>query len=66
MKRTKESPEVRIARLERVVGSLLTLLAAQEVIGPEDFGKVREELASRTDGEKGNALSVVPRTQALP
>ena len=47
MKRTKESPEVRIARLERVVGSLRTLLAAQEVIGPEDFGKVREELASR-------------------
>jgi len=37
----------RLTRLERVVGSLLTLLAAREIIGPEDFGRVREQLASR-------------------
>ena len=48
MSRAEESLLARVARLERVVGSLLTLLAAQEIIGPEDFGRVREELASHT------------------
>ena len=38
----------RLIRLEQVVGSLLTLLAAQNIIGPEDFGRVREALSSRT------------------
>jgi len=53
MSRAEESLQARVARLERVVGSLLTLLAAQEIIGPEDFGRVREELASRTRISQG-------------
>lgn len=48
MSNSRESLNARVARLERVVGSLLTLLAAHEIIGPEDFGRVREALSSRT------------------
>jgi hypothetical protein len=48
MREPPEPLETRLIRLEQVVGSLLTLLAACDIIGPEDFGRVREQLASRT------------------
>ncbi len=34
----------RVARLERALGSLLIYLAARDLIGPEDFRTVQEEL----------------------
>jgi len=55
MSDSRESITARVARLERVVGSLLTLLAAREIIGPEDFGQVREALTSRTEKEEPDA-----------
>lgn len=44
MRKIRETLETRLARLERVVGSLLTFLAAVEIIGPEDFGSLVREL----------------------
>ena len=35
--RTIDSLESRVARLERCLGSLLIFLAAQDLLGPEDF-----------------------------
>jgi len=52
----------RLTRLERVVGSLLTFLAAIDIIGPEDFGSLVCELEAhrtreeRPDGARSHAL----------
>jgi len=48
--RSQVSLETRVTRLERVVGSLLTFLAAVEIIGPEDFGSLVRELEAHRDG----------------
>jgi hypothetical protein len=44
-----ESIEARLARTERVLGTLLFYLAAREIIGPEDFGIVMEQLRHAPD-----------------
>jgi hypothetical protein len=65
MSRAEESLLARIARLERALGSLLIFLAAQEIIGPEDFGRVWEELASHTrEGETHHEKRRERRPQA--
>lgn len=47
-----DSLERRVKRLESVVGTLLVFLAAHEIIGEEDYGKVIEELRGEIGGNE--------------
>lgn len=68
MRRIPMTLGTRLTRLERVVGSLLTFLAAIEIIGPDDFGSLVRELEAPRDGRPptDGASSRTPESDKPP